>query len=226
MFILLVNVAVSIFPIVCYFIVATNIHIVFWMGKVPQFVNLLVPAAMVFLNLGVTLFQCCNMRPGTAKIGCFTLFIAVGAVLVAGGAYVLQLADRVSEDLTYNCGSTRMTERIQLEWEHLHAFYDKCAEDQGERPDFIQQCPGFEVAFNNNIYVKYIEDMEFDYNCQGFCRFWSRPLFNQDANPGLRCASAIGEEVDKVGNMVGAPTVATGAVIILLGICLSSYDHI
>lgn len=226
LFILFANVVFSIWPIFCYFIAATNVHIIFWMGTAPQYVNLLVPCAMTCLNFGVTLFQCFNMGTATAKVGCVLLFLCVGSVLVAAGAYVLNLSAEVSEDLTYGCGSTKMTQKIQDKWERLHAFYDHCADMQGERPDMIQQCPGYGDTFGEDIFAKYIQDMEYDYNCQGFCRFWSRPLYNQDANPGLRCASAIGEEVDRVGDWVGLPTIANGAIIVLVGLCLSGYDHI
>jgi len=226
LFILLINVVASVWPMVCYVVFAGNVHVVFWMGMIPQYTNLLVPVAFTALNFGISFFQCFSLKPETAKIACFFLFMSVGSVLVAAGAKVLLTAQEVTEELIYECGHTTMTNRIQDEWEQLHIFYDICKAKEGQRPDFVQQCPGFDEIYADNIYAKYIEDLEFDYGCQGFCRHWQLPLFNQNANPGTRCASALAEEVDRVGNLVGAPTLATGALTCLVGVMLSGYDHL
>lgn len=224
-FICLVNILFSIVPIILYFVYSNNIHVMFWMGSAPQYANLTMPLSLVFLNLGVNFVTQLRLKGVAAQRTCFILFVMLGCVNMGAGLWVLLEARRVSEDLIGQCGSTTLTARIEAEWQRLSAFYASCQVNAGKMI-YIQECPGFAATFPNRVYVNYIEDVEIDYSCVGFCQFWAQPIFNLDSDRGLRCATALGNEMKSVGNIIGMPTLLIGAMIVTWGICLALYDHL
>lgn len=224
-FICFVNLAFSIMPIVLYFIYSNNIHVMFWLGEAPQYANLSVPISLTFLNMGVSVVSNMKLETKRAQRVCFFLFVVLGCVNMGAGAYVVIEANRVSEDLIHQCGSTTLTARIEAEWQRLSQFYSTCQVNAGKMI-YIQECPGFAKTFPNRVYVNYIEDVEIDYSCVGFCQFWAQPLFNLDADRGLRCATALGEQMNSVGRMIGMPTLIIGLTIVSWGVCLALYDHL
>lgn len=223
----LVNVMLSIPNIVLYFVLDANMHIIFWMGTAPAYVNLLVPVVLFCVSLSLPVLNCIRLQASSLKVVLFASYFIATVVLMGGGVYVLQVAYRVSSDLIYTCGSSAISERIQSEWKNLSKFHEDCIKHEGAKDIFIQQCPGFgKLRDEHIIYVDYIEAMEFDYNCRGFCEHWSTPLFNPDSDSGQRCASAIGEEVYRVGYLVGLPTITTGIITFIVGAVLQNYKHV
>jgi hypothetical protein len=225
MLICLINCVFSIFPIVMYFVFSNNIHVMFWLGMAPQYANLSVPISLCFLNVGVNVITTLRLQTKTSQKLCFVLFLLLGSVNIGAGAWVLLEAGRVEQDLIHECGSTTLTARIEADWQRLSQFYATCQATAG-KAIFIQECPNFVSTFPNRVYVNYIEDVEIDYSCVGFCQFWAQPIFNLDADRGLRCATALGEEMNNVGNKVGIPTMIIGIVIGTWGVCLLLYDHL
>lgn len=224
LFICLLNLIFSILPTVMYIWVSVNIHVIFWLGMAPQYANLCVPISLCFLNLGTIVVKH-FAKARQSKIWCFILFLTLGSIMLGVGLYVMFLAWNVSSDLIHQCGASTLTAQLESEWQQLNAFYQQCYAMQG-RLQLIEQCPGFAQTFPNRVFANYLEDIEYDYNCVGFCQFWSQPLFNMDADRKKRCATAIGEEMDFIGNIVGAPTMVVGAFVVTMGICLSLYDHL
>lgn len=220
-----VNLVFSIYPIVMYFVYSGNIHVMFWLGYAPQYANFSVPMSMTLLNVGVNIVSGMKMETKRAQKTCFVLFCLLGCINAGAGAYVMYQASNVSQDLIHQCGTTTLTARIEAEWQRLSQFYAACQTSAGKMI-YIQECPGFAQAFPNRVYVNYIEDVEIDYSCVGFCQFWAQPIFNLDADRGLRCATALGEEMKSVGNIIGMPTLCIGAIIVTWGICLALYDHL
>lgn len=223
-FLCLLNIILSAWPLLCYFIYSTDIHIVFWLGPVPQYVNLMVPVCMLTLNLGVNYFGVFNkQRAGDARCGCFLLFVLVGSALLGGGLYVVMIAEGAATDLTTNCGQTALTGKLDSEWARLNAFYEAC---DPKRQVEVTQCRGFSKTFPNRVYVNYLESLEYEFDCVGFCQFWAKPIFADDAQLGTRCATVLGQHVGTVSGLVGFPTAIQGAIMIGIGICLSGYDHL
>jgi len=220
-----INLVFSIMPIILYFVYSNNIHVMFWMGEAPQWANLSVPISLCGLNVGVNIVSNLKLETKRAQRVCFVLFVILGCVNMGAGAWVVLEAMRVSEDLIHQCGSTTLTARIEAEWQRLSQFYSACQVSAGKMI-YIQECPGFASAFPNRVYVNYIEDVEIDYSCVGFCQFWAQPLFNLDADRGLRCATALGEQMNTIGRIIGMPTLIIGVTIVSWGICLALYDHL
>lgn len=220
-----INVAFSLYPVICYFIYASDIHVFFWLGDAPQYSNLSVPLSLCCLNLGVNAVTSMKLETKRAQKVCFLLFVMLGCINFASGLYVMIEADRIGEELIHKCGSNTLTARIEAEWQRLSSFYSACQLAAGKMI-YIQECPGYAQAFPNRVYVNYIEDVEIDYNCVGFCQWWAQPIFNLDADRGLRCATALGEEMRSVGTIIGLPTAGIGGIIVTWGICLALYDHL
>lgn len=223
LFLCLMNVTLSAWPIVCYIIYTSDIHVVLWLGSTPQYVNLMVPLVLLVLNIGVNVFQMCHYTGQCARVGCFTLFLVLGALLLAAGGFVFVQAEAKAAELIDACGSTPLPRKIELEWQKLNRFYQECSP---ERKVDIVQCPGFSKQFPNRVFVDYIESLEYEFNCVGFCKFWAKPLFNQNADLATRCATSIGEHVGSIAWSVGAPTAAIGVALVTIGSLLSGYDHL
>lgn len=220
-----INLVFSIYPIIMYFVYSNNIHVMFWLGNSPQYANLSTPMSLCFLNVGVNVVSGMKLETRRSQRLCFVLFVTLGCINMGAGAWVMLEANRVSEDLIHQCGSTTLTSRIEAEWQRLSAFYASCQVTAGKMI-YIQECPGFAQTFPNRVYINYIEDVEIDYSCVGFCQFWAQPIFNLDSDRGLRCATALGEEMKSIGNTIGLPTLGIGFTIVTWGICLALYDHL
>jgi len=221
-------VLLSSYPVVCFMNLRENQHILFWMGKLPVFLNLGVPVTLCSMLLIVPILTWTAFTKNCLKRTLLCWFLLNGTVLIGYGLYIVKSAFVVSNELVYTCGSGELTAKVQKEWERLNNFHKACKEHEQANDIFIQQCPGFEDMEQppHDELVEYIMDMEMDYNCQGFCQFWKNPLFNVESYTGERCASRIGDQVLNVGFEVGLPLMSIGVLIILVGICLANYDHL
>lgn len=226
LFLLMINLILSIYPIICYFTLSSTVHVLFWMGDAPRFVNLAVPLVLLVFNVIVMHFRCVSTPMKNVQAVLFTTLLAIGAILLGLGAYTLVLSTAASEDLTQACGSTSQTAQLQAETKRLADFLEECQNQHGAVQS-VQMCPGFAQTFPNTVYVEYIAKMENDFGCAGFCDYWAEPLFNKEgAEKGLRCATALGEEMESVGTFVGIPTMSYGVLIMGVGLCIAGYDHL
>jgi len=223
LFLCLLNIILSAWPIICYFLYSTDVHVVFWLGPTPQYVNLMVPVVLIFLNIGVNIFQCCNFQAHCARVGCFTLFFVLGAILTGAGLYVFTMAEGKATELIHHCGTDPVARKLEAEWQKLNAFYTNC---DPQRKSLITQCPGYTEAFPSKVFANYLESIEYEFSCVGFCEFWAKPLYNTQADLAIRCASALGEHVGTVAETIGTPTAFLGLSLIFIGVLLSGYEHL
>lgn len=233
-FICLVNLIFSIYPIVWLLLLRDDMHVLFWLGSVPFYVNISVPIAITGLNIGVNICRCAKPRTGTAKGLCFVLFLLIGSVLLGSGSYLQYESLTVSEELVDECGKSPLSATVETEWQALWRFYEQCQAQTGH-VEIISACPGYGRAFPESHepdgepeheFVYYIEAMENDFDCVGFCQSEGKPLFNADSDHELRCATVVGERILMVGNMISYPTMATGLFVCCLGACIAAYDHL
>lgn len=224
-FICLLNILLSAWPLVCYILYTSDIHVVFWMGNGPQAVNLAVPVCLLLLNLWVQYFVLCGhtASPDCARVGCTTIFICMGALFVGGGAYVFLNGQGVHAELSGSCGMTPRTARLDAEWNKLNAFYENCDPNR-EKP--VAECRGFGKAFPRRVLVEYLQEMEFDFDCVGFCKYMAKPIFNRGSDVGKRCANEVALHAANVGQLVGAPTMGLGAGLLVLGACFGGYENL
>lgn len=229
LFLMLLNLLLSSVNIVLFFKLDANNHITFWLGPATRYINLSVPIVLTLVSIHLFLLNCCSFPKDTVRKIIFVVFCVAGLQLVACSIYVLAISLKAHNDLVYACGKSKMTKAVETEWQRLADFQKECAKTEGreENDIFIQQCPGFEEVVNENeLMVDYIEDMEYDYGCQGFCQFWSHPLFSEEADTGKRCASLIGADVFDTGFSIGIPTLISGMVTIFIGQVLAQYEHL
>jgi hypothetical protein len=228
--IFLLNLLLSMFNIVLYFRLGADLHIVMWMGEAAKYINLAVPALLTWVSVSLIMMNFCECKKDCVQRVILINFGLAAFLLIIGSIYVFIKAWTVHNELVHTCGESRMTSAIQSEWQRLADFQKSCAEVMGraESDIFVQECPDFQEVNEggHKEYVEYIEDMEYDYGCQGFCEFFSRPLFNEDANTGERCADAIGEDVLEVGLWCSIPTLISGFLTLGIGQVLWRYDHL
>mmetsp|Transcript_19546 Transcript_19546/g.42747 ORF Transcript_19546/g.42747 Transcript_19546/m.42747 type:complete len:262 (+) Transcript_19546:212-997(+) len=227
LFFFICTAVLSIYPLVMFFVIGQNIHVLFWMGLAPQYVNLLVPGCLLSVNLGHLIFQCARVRPQFIKVRVMTLHAVLGCILIVAGLHIARLVRLTSDELISECGNAGLTKVIQSEWNTMSNFYEDCIANSQQKPEFVQQCPGFAAAFGNSLYSEYMEDMEDDYLCQGFCKHWSKPLFNEDDVESTKtCARSIAKDIDQVSYLIAMPVAGYGVLVVSLGILLQGYDHI
>lgn len=215
-------------PLICYFTVARSPHVTFWMGTEVRQMNLLVPVTLLSLIVALFLLQWFQARQKVVRGAVLLLFISAGGILALGGVRVLQLSHAASTDLVYHCGSgNSLSQRMESEWLRLSQFQKSCVAELGRLPR-VELCPGFPkmLAAPHAIFAGYVQELEMDFGCSGFCRFWATPLFNFNAEAGKRCASAVGEHMVSVGSLVALPTLVSGVGLAMLGLLLVNYDHL
>jgi len=223
LFLLFLNVVLSAWPLTCYMLYSTDIHIVFWLGELPQYVNLAVPLSLCCLNLGLNFFQCFVSRAKNARIGCFSLFMALGVGLLVVGMYVGAVAEQKAKEIEDECGSVGPSVALEQQWQKVDSFYNAC-DVQRKRP--VTACANYGLVFPDRIYLEYLEQLEYDFECTGMCKFWARPVFNQASKESMRCATEISRHIREVEMMVASPTAFLGLGLITIGVCLSGYDHL
>jgi hypothetical protein len=224
-FVCIMNLCLSAFPIFCYFFYTGDVHVYFWMGVTPQVANLGVPICLLFLNIMLQYFVCCgqNSSPTCARVSCASFFSVIGIIFLALGFVVWIQGEEVRHELVDLCGSTPRTARLEAEWNKLNNFYDKC---DPTRQRVITSCAGFRKKFPNRVLAEYLEEMEWDFDCVGFCRFMAKPLFNKWADIGARCATYVGNHNAHVSELVGIPTMALGGGLLAIGICFAGYHNL
>lgn len=223
LFLCLLNIVLSAWPMICYFMYSTDVHIVFWLGAIPQYVNLMVPIVLIALNIGVNVFQCCSFQAHCARLGCFMLFLVLGSILAGAGLFVFSLATSKETELIHHCGTDPVARKLENEWQSLNAFYMAC---DPTRKLPITNCPGYSETFPNRVFANYLESIEYEFDCVGFCEFWAKPLYNHQSDLAKRCATQLGKHVGSVGDTIGVPTAIMGLSFITIGVLLSLYEHL
>jgi hypothetical protein len=213
-------------PLICYFTIAQNPHVVFWIGLAPQYVIYFVPVSLVGLFCGMMIMQMAKLGGRSTRIMIFLVFFIAGSVSLVGGSYLAYASNRANVELTEQCGTSPLTMQMQHVWSRLHAFHQACIEFYQDPEVFVQQCPGFEKTFQDDVYVQYLEDLEFDHGCQGFCHYWSQPFFTEKTDSARHCAAVLGDECERVIYIGAIPIIVLGIALILIGGCTASYEHI
>lgn len=167
-----------------------------------------------------------NVSYNTVSTFIYIVFLVVGLAMIGASLMVGIQTYVVADSLWYSCGHDPLTAKIQSEWDVLAKFQVECIEEHGEKGYYIQQCPGFGgLLKGREAYVDYIEDIELDYSCQGFCTTWARPLFDPELS-GDACAPALGSHMFNFGGWVAVPTFFTGLFTMNFGQCLARYKHV
>lgn len=228
-FLTLVFLALSVHPLICYRTISHDPHVVFWMGTEMQQANLLVPAVLVGLMLIVFLIQRAQAQPTVVRGLVFLSFIVAGSVVAGIGVHIFHASQHTSADLVHRCGASgTMTQLVEAEWYRLDQFRQGCAAELGY-VSLVNHCPGFAdvvAAAPRAIFAGYMQELEMDYGCSGFCQPRSGPLFNSHAETSNRCSSALGERMMRAGAYVGLPMLATGVVLEVLGALIMGYDNL
>lgn len=236
LFLLMLNLVLSIYPLIIYFSLSSTVHVEFWLGDTPKSANIAIPVLFLLVNVVIGYIKCVRLNARAVQVLLVSTLLIIGPLWVGIGIYVCVSAVNVAEDLDTACGTTSMTAVLQVETDRLNTFYAWC-KSQYAMLHNIQQCPGFAQTFPAPVYVEYIAAMENDFGCAGFC-YDAEPVFNMDGENtyyrqihnmiggSLTCADAIGEEMKAVASAVGTVTSFYGVSIIVFGLCIAGYEHI
>jgi hypothetical protein len=168
--------------------------------------------------------KCCKMRYRSTKLFCTAIWLIAGIALLGIGFYVLLEVLKVSNRLVRKCGEDPLSKELDDLWTRLDKFYEKC---DPRRTKPITSCKGFGQKFKNDEeFLTYLEDVELQFGCTGFCEFWAKPMFDKHSDPALRCATSLGQQLGSLAVTVGMPVIIFGGVLLTVGICMGGYEHL
>jgi hypothetical protein len=226
LFIVLVNLVMSLPNIILFLTSDSDIHTDFWLGTTPRYLNVSVPLIMLFLNISFWTMTGLSVSFRFVSWFIFVAFAVVALVMNIAAIIVFVITLDAVDSLWYNCGADPLTAEIQTTWDSLAKFQVEGIEEHGDRCLYIQNCPGFgKFRKNHTKTIDYMEDIELDYSCQGFCTTWTRPLFDPE-NTGEPCAAEIGGTVLWSGILIAGPATISGILTFWIGQCLARYKHI
>mmetsp|Transcript_23423 Transcript_23423/g.52880 ORF Transcript_23423/g.52880 Transcript_23423/m.52880 type:complete len:200 (+) Transcript_23423:543-1142(+) len=199
----------------------------------------MVPCVIFLPNVGLTLFQsqhccadeknpgyqCCSIRTAAAQKVVLIFWGLVAVACIGGGGFVLHQAGEVTSNLVQHCGQDPQTAAMEDEWQNLDEFYDKCAPKRNKP---ITRCSGYSGRIKDKAIAEYLEDIEEEFECAGFCKFWAKPLYQEqtEIEPGARCASELGFHVAAAGHNIGFPIVLVGLCYLCVGLLFATYDSL
>jgi hypothetical protein len=216
--------AVSAYPVLCWSIYSKDLHILFWLGQAPTYGLLAVPATCVLLLILGPMVKCCKMRYRSTKMFCTAIWLVAGLALLGIGFYVTFEVLNVSNRLIRRCGEDPLSKELDVLWTRLDKFYEKCNPDR-RKP--ISSCKGYGNTFRgDDEFLTYLEDVELEFGCTGFCEFWAKPLFDKHSDTALRCATSLGQHLNTLAMTVGMPVIIFGGAMLTVGICMGGYDHL
>jgi hypothetical protein len=216
--------SVSAWPILCWTIYSRDLHILFWLGKAPTYGLLAVPATCAFLLIFGPMVKCCKMRYRSTKLFCTGLWLLCGVALLAIGFYVTFEVLKVGHQLLRKCGEDPLSHELDSLWTRVDKFYEKC-DPQRRKP--VMSCKGYGSTFKeDDEFLTYLEDVELQFGCTGFCEFWAKPIFDKHSDSALRCATSLGQHLDTLSVTVGMPVIIFGGAMVTVGVCMGGYDHL
>jgi hypothetical protein len=216
--------AVSAYPVLVWSIYSRDLHILFWLGQAPTYGLLAIPATCALMLILGPMVKCCRMRYRSTKRFCTTIWILAGIALLAIGFYVFVEVITVSNRLLKKCGDDPLSKELDDLWTRLDKFYEAC---DPQRRKTITSCKGYGKTFkNDDEFLTYLEDVELQFGCTGFCEFWAKPLFDKHSDSALRCATSLGQHLETLAVTVGVPVIVFGGAFLTVGICMGGYDHL
>jgi hypothetical protein len=224
MFGIIVSLCVSAYPILCWSIYSKDLHILFWLGQAPTYGLLAVPAVCFLMLVLGPMVKCCKMRYRSTKLFCTATWLIAGIALVGIGFYVTVEVLTIGERLIRRCGEDPLSKELDTLWTRLDKFYEAC-DPRRQKP--ITSCKGYGPTFKaDDEFLTYLEDVELQFGCTGFCEFWAKPVFDKHSDPALRCATSLGQHLRTLSVTVGMPIIVIGGAILTVGICMGGYDHL
>mmetsp|Transcript_18882 Transcript_18882/g.49095 ORF Transcript_18882/g.49095 Transcript_18882/m.49095 type:complete len:274 (-) Transcript_18882:195-1016(-) len=221
----------SFVPLVCFYTLSQDPHVVHWLGTEPQYVNLAVPVLLVVLVASMPFLKYLHTRRETVRVAVLILFLGASAAMIVSAVHLLHSSRAVSNQLVFHCGQRgSMSALLESEWRVLDQFHRTCVESVGNQSLHVQNCPGFVGLLTvpgRAETVAYLHSAEETLHCAGFCHFWASPLFTSgQALAGRRCASELGAEVGHAGALAALPTAFTGLVLLVVGAGLAGYENL
>eukprot|EP00933_Yihiella_yeosuensis_P062047 TRINITY_DN64974_c0_g1_i1.p1 TRINITY_DN64974_c0_g1~~TRINITY_DN64974_c0_g1_i1.p1 ORF type:complete len:278 (-),score=30.76 TRINITY_DN64974_c0_g1_i1:123-956(-) len=222
-------VVLSIWPTVCLVTISRNLHVIFWVGLDVQTTNFLIPAILLLLLILVPIVQATRSSIKCLRWTLFIAFTLSAITIIFAGIDVLRDSAAVVYEIEVECGQGPLSSAVQNEYDRLYKFHEDCRKRTDSQDVLIQQCMGFAqlLGDQHSLMIRYIEAMEADFQCQGFCKKKPRALFSGSGESSAeRCAEQILEEVRDVKVFVGIPTIVIGILVGLLGLVVTGYRNL
>mmetsp|Transcript_51757 Transcript_51757/g.123175 ORF Transcript_51757/g.123175 Transcript_51757/m.123175 type:complete len:255 (+) Transcript_51757:129-893(+) len=220
----LLTVILCIIPVLMAMSYAEDQHISYWLGDTVQMCCYSVPVVLFLVTLAMGTMMV--IRPGRVgtRNSILIIFVVATAMLVGMGIYMLVKTFHIEADLVYDCGATPTAAELEAETQRLANFKTTCEVQMG-RQQLIKQCPGYGEYFPPGGHHSYIESLEEDFECSGFCTYRAETIFTETVATS-RCADALAEDLFFAGLMTSATVAVYGAIVGLTAACMLSYENI
>lgn len=243
-------------------ILSTDLHVLFWLGKLPNvaLVFTFMSTAILFtgilyakyvaiyrefemesqrlsrtnvIHTGNARVSMCSQRNIRLLLWIIALMACLG--MFAGQEVLRQGLTRVkSMSSVTTCGSLSPSTEIEQKQKELDTFQSKCQQTPANRAKPVSECPGYATSFPPpSPYALYIQALERDFSCAGFCKPERKQLFDPSAKTPAKfgskwaaCAPQLGRHLKFVAVGVGGASLVLGAIVIIFTFMLYMFDEL
>mmetsp|Transcript_66546 Transcript_66546/g.124148 ORF Transcript_66546/g.124148 Transcript_66546/m.124148 type:complete len:255 (+) Transcript_66546:123-887(+) len=220
----LLTVLLAVIPVLMGMSYAEDPHVMHWHGNNLVWACYAIPVVLSLVTLAM--FATMLIRPGRAKTRHTILgtFVLATTALVGLGIFISVETFRLEADLVYDCSATPRSAALEAETQRVANFKTACEVKMG-RQALVTQCPEYGRHFMPGGKHEYIETLEEDFECSGFCNYRAETLYTESASQ-TRCADAVAADLFSAGVMTSVTLLIYGALLATTSACLLSYENI
>lgn len=228
-----------------------NLHLRFWLAHLVYLalISLTVSLALTFFSFAYTAYvqsyrlsardrstagfiansmqdAPCILSVRALRTLFFLVFLMASCTVIVGGC-VLQFGGRMERQLLHNCGKSGTTHYLEVAYEGLSKFHDKCKEDPKHKDMPVHECPGYQPT--EPAYAAYLRYLEATSGCMGFCERAEKPLY---AVPGdgvakkMSCSNYMANFIWTASLAVGVTNTVIGVLLLCLSMSLLCYGDL
>lgn len=223
--------------------ISQRMHVLFWLGHLPQTTLLATTLALcasflILTRVRITRhyrFQESRDDPNqkVAQVGRLRPFVGVSVILaiisMGLGGFMLAMGFSESAALADSCGTVVAPRSQQLERvsDRLVQFQKGCLKKR-EKVKSVTKCPGFNEEFSASAdIVGYLMRLETNEGCTGFCSSTNSLVVEGGAGRSMEqhaCADIVGQHVRHITWLVGLPSVIIGFALAVVAFSLFEYE--
>mmetsp|Transcript_1549 Transcript_1549/g.3992 ORF Transcript_1549/g.3992 Transcript_1549/m.3992 type:complete len:255 (+) Transcript_1549:108-872(+) len=221
---ILLTILLAVVPVLMGMSYAEDKHVLHWHGTNLTWACYAIPLVLCFVTFAMGMMML--IRPGRAgtRNTILLVFVLATTTLVGLGVVLSVETFRLEADLVYDCMATPQASALEAETQRLANFKTAC-EVQMARQELVTQCPDYGRYFTPGGKHEYIEQLEEDFECSGFCNYRAETLYTESESQ-QRCADALAEDLFSAGVVTSATLMMYGLMLAITSACLLSYENI
>lgn len=177
---------VFMYPMLTTWHLAADENVRFWIGWYPLW-SLLLPVGWILAH-----FYHVSIGQGKRSVLMSCVIIPCVVFFLIGGSVLFQATHVVDGLLTADCPHFRAIRPVEQAFQDAAAVLDKCQEEKPEA--ILQNCQQYIDEYDLDNHARqwqYLEFVEANYNCHGFCKARQEGLWSRGAVTNDACAVSV-----------------------------------